>query len=397
MSPMITTEPRCSHFPLCGGCSTQDISYSQQLKNKEAILKEIYGPFASQLLPAIEAKSPWTYRNKMEFSFSQDKAGRHFLGLFLKRRRVLDLFECHLTPPWFVEALALTRRWWKASGLHAFHPHKNTGSLRTLILREGRRTGEKLALLTVSGNPDYALTKEQIAFFVETLKTIDPNISLFIRIQMAIKGQPTQFFEHNVNGPDHITEILTIGSRELTFKISPSSFFQPNTEQAEAIYNQALHLLRLSPDDTLFDLYCGTGSLGMAFASKARQVIGIELSPYSVYDARANCALNHITNFTIHKGDVGKVLTTLKEDTAFVPPQAAIVDPPRVGLEPSALENLLSLSPEHLLYISCNPKTHARDLELLAPNYRLLTLRPIDQFPHTPHIEVLALLRRHSF
>ena len=392
---MTTTRVRCSHFPQCGGCSTQDITYSQQLKDKEALLKKIYGSFASQLLPAIEAKSPWTYRNKMEFSFSQDKAGQHFLGLFLKRRRVLDLSECHLTPPWFIDALTLTRQWWKASGLQAFHPHKTTGSLRTLTLREGRRTGEKLALLTVSGNPDYALTKEQIVDFAEILKTIDSSISLFIRIQMAIKGQPTQFFEHNINGPDHITEILTIGSNELTFKISPSSFFQPNTEQAEEIYNQALRLLELSPEDTLFDLYCGTGSLGMAFASKARQVVGIELSPYSVYDARANCALNHITNMEIHKGDVGQILTTLKEDPAFVSPQAAIVDPPRAGLDPSALENLLSLNPQHLLYISCNPKTHANDLQALSSAYELVTLQPVDQFPHTPHIEVLALLRRH--
>lgn len=391
---MTLAEVRCSHFPLCGGCSSQDIAYAQQLIDKGTFLNKTYGPFAGHLLPPLAAKSPWTYRNKMEFSFSQDKAGSHFLGLFLKRRRVLDLSECHLTPPWFVEALHLTRQWWKETGLKAFHPHKNTGSLRTFILREGRRTGEKLALLTVSGNPDYALTKVQIASFVHSLKSIDPNISIFIRIQMAIKGQPTQFFEHNVNGPDHITEILTVGGKELTFKISPSSFFQPNTEQAEAIYNQALHLLKLAPEDTLFDLYCGTGSLGMAFASKARQVVGIELSPYSVYDARANCELNGITNFTIYKGDVGEVLTELKEDPAFISPQAAIVDPPRAGLEGSALENLLSLNPEHLLYISCNPKTHARDLELLSPYYRLITLQPVDQFPHTPHIEVLALLKR---
>ena len=387
---MTTTHSRCAHFPQCGGCSSQDISYSQQLEDKETILKEIYGPLSDRLLPAIVAKSSWAYRNKMEFSFSQDKAGNHYLGLFLKRRRVLDLYECHLTPPWFVEAMSRTRQWWKASGLQAFHPHKNTGSLRTLILREGRRTGEKLVLLTVSGAPEYALTKQQIEDFVETLTPIDPTISIFIRIQMAVKGRPTQFFEHNVHGPDHITERLTIGTRELTFKVSPSSFFQPNTEQAEAIYNQAVHLLPLSPDDTLYDLYCGTGSLGMACAPHVKNVIGIELSPYAVFDAQANCALNNITNMEIHKGDVAELLPTLKNDH---PPAAAIVDPPRPGLGPSAIENLLALAPKHLLYISCNPKTHAPDLEALSSAYEVLTLQPVDQFPHTPHIEVLALLQ----
>lgn len=391
---MTETQARCRHFPQCGGCHAQHIPYAQQLEEKAHLLKEIYGPFSKSLAPPIGAKNPWEYRNKMEFSFSQDKVGTPFLGLYVKRQRVLDLAECHLTPPWFIQALTLTRRWWKASGLSAYHPFKNTGSLRTLILREGRRTGEKLALLTVSGNPDYALTKHQIATFVTALTTIDPRMSIFIRIQMAIKGQPTQFFEHNVSGPDHITEKLTVGTKELTFTISPSSFFQPNTEQAETIYNQAYQLLPLSPQSTLFDLYCGTGSIGMALASKASQVIGIELNPYSVYDARANCALNGISNMTIHQGDVAALLATLKQDPAFTAPQAAIVDPPRTGLDPAAIEHLLSLRPHHLLYISCNPATHARDLKSLSEAYDLLTLQPVDQFPHTPHIEVLALLKK---
>ncbi len=381
---------QCCHFPLCGGCTSQDVPYEVQLRHKFLELTTLYGEHAPCLLEPLAAASHWGYRNKMEFSFSQNRAKEPFLGLFMKRGRVLDLTECPITPSWFVEALDAVREWWKGSEVEAYHPFKDRGALRTLILREGRRTGDRLAMLTVSGNSAYALKEEQIQTFAQALERVDGKMSIFLRIQQAIKGRPTQFFEHLLSGPDHITEALTVQGRETTFHISPSSFFQPNTEQAEVILNEALKLLKLSGSEILFDLYCGAGMFTIALAPHVRRAVGIELNPYAVFDARANAKANDVENAEFFQGDVGAVLGQLADTRADV----AIVDPPRSGLGAEATTQLLRLLPHRVLYVSCNPKTQAQDLQSLKGHYRISALLPVDQFPHTPHIEVLALLER---
>ncbi|HCJ84487.1 MAG TPA: 23S rRNA (uracil(1939)-C(5))-methyltransferase RlmD [Parachlamydiales bacterium] len=387
---------RCSHFPSCRGCSFQHLPYDEQLSFKESALRALYAPLLKKdpacLLPALGARSRWRYRNKMEFSFSQDRLGRRFLGLYQKRSRILTLTECLLAPEWFLEALAYCFSFWEESALRAYHPYSNAGTLRTLTLREGRRTQERMAVLTVSGNPDFALREEQIAAFVAALEPLGDRLSLFVRIHQAIKGQPTRFFEIHVKGPASIEERLNIGGRELLFKISPSSFFQPNSEMAELLYNKALDLLSLPPQATLFDLYCGTGTLGIAFASRAARLVGIEENPYALFDAKENCRINKIGHFDLYKGDVGALLSRVAGDA----PHAVIIDPPRTGLDAKALKEILSLRPSQILYISCNPQTHAKDLQELSSSYEVAALQPIDQFPHTPHIEAIALLKQIS-
>lgn len=359
-----------------------------------ATLEELFAQFSERELmqPMTTAPSPWRYRNKMEYSFSQDKAGNHYLGLYRSRgrNRVENLETCHLVPEWFSEALGIARVWWKESGLKAYHPHKNTGHLRTLTLREATFTGQRLAMLTVSGNPEDALTKRDIASFKEAMTAMAPNISLFLRIHQAIKGQPTQFFEHHLSGPDHILEELTVAGRVYRFKISPSAFFQPNSVTAQHLYTKALSLLELKPTDTLYDLYCGTGTLSILFGPKVTKVVGIELNPYAICDARENAKLNELTNIEFICSDVAAYLQERKDQA---PPDACIIDPPRAGLDDKALQVILALRPKQLLYISCNPKTQARDLEALLEIYTLQVLQPIDQFPHTPHVENIALLK----
>ena len=197
---------------------------------------------------------------KWNFLFSQNKAGDHFLGLMIAkgRGRVLDLQECHLVQPWFIDVLKAVRAWWKESGLKAYHFYKDTGSLRTLTLREGQRTGDKMVMLTVSGNPEFAIQEPQLKSFLAALPPSE-NLSVFVRVHQIAKGSPTQFYELHVQGPDHITESLTIQGRPLLFKISPTSFFQPNTAQAEVLYSRALDMLALSPEALVYDLYCSTG------------------------------------------------------------------------------------------------------------------------------------------
>jgi 23S rRNA (uracil-5-)-methyltransferase RumA len=393
----MTTESRCAHFLVCGGCKHQNISYSEQLKVKEVELKSLFEPFLSHspdlLAPIMGTQDPWRYRNKMEFSFSQDKEGNRFLGLYRARgrNRVENLNECHLVPQWFSQALGMIRTWWEERNLKAYHPYKNEGHLRTLTLRQGMYTGEKMAFLTVSGNPQDALSKKDIESFRQVFTALDPTISLFLKIHLAIKGQPTQFFEHHLNGKDHIKEILTIGTKSFTFKISPSAFFQPNPMQAQLLFEQALTLLQPKPDDFLLDLYCGIGTLSVLFASQVRKVVGIEINPYAIYDAKENALWNNLSNIDFFCDDVATFLT---QKGLSQKPDCLIVDPPRAGLDPKTQAAILEMEPKKILYISCNPKTQAEDLAVLTKSYTLEALQPVDQFPHTPHVENIALLKK---
>jgi 23S rRNA (uracil1939-C5)-methyltransferase len=377
----------CPHVHECGGCRFQQTDYSLQLEQKQAVVADAFKPHAVN--PIIPCQDPWRYRNKMEFSFSQNKAGDRFLGLILKgsRGKVFNLNECLIVSPWFAKTVGSIREWWAKTDLKAYHFHKGEGSLRTLILREGKRTGDKMAMLTVSGDPRFALKRAEIDAFIAAIG--DPSVSLFLRIQQCLKGSPTQFYEMHLQGPAHIREELSIHGRRLSFLISPTSFFQPNTLQAEVLYAAALSLIE--PQGHVFDLYAGTATIGMILAQKAEKVTAVELNPHAVFDAKANAELNGISNLEIICGDVGKALNEINAK-----PDLVVVDPPRAGLDAAALQHLERLQPRQILYVSCNPATQAANIAALS-EYRIAHVQPVDQFPHTPHIENIVLLERKSF
>lgn len=387
--------PRCLHFGVCGGCRFQQMTYEKQLTLKEAYIKRCFPNIPFTIFPAHEI---WHHRNKMEFTFSSDSAKNHYLGLIMEgsRGKVINLTECHLTNPWFIETLTAVRNWWKGTTLEAYHPYRDTGSLRTLTLREGKRTGDRMVFITVSGHPEYAIHKQQLEQFVAAVREVAEKgckLSIFVRIQQTIKGKPTQFFDMLLYGPDHITETLQIGEAALTFTISPSAFFQPNTFMAEKLYEKVIELMGSIRDKVIYDLYCGTGTLGICMAKKAKEVVGIELSADSAYDARNNAALNGLNNITIYTGAVEDKLKGILEEKQHPSPDIVVVDPPRMGLDPRAIEQLKSLKPPKILYVSCNPTSQAKNIaELVAVGYQLTALQPVDQFPHTLHIENIALL-----
>ena len=229
----------CKHASVCGGCAFQQVSYPEQLRYKQEMIEKLFAEFSdAKVYPIMPCDHPWQYRNKMEFSFSQNKAKDRFLGLMMAgSSKVLNLEECHLCAKWFMDLVHITNAWWAQTTIEAYHPYRNTGSLRTLTLREGYYTKDKMVILTVSGNPDYALKREDLDSFVKAVVDgIDTkDISVFLRIHQIQKGEPTQFFEHLLYGKDHFNEKLNI-SKELSLKISPDAFFQPNTKQAEKIY-----------------------------------------------------------------------------------------------------------------------------------------------------------------
>lgn len=367
---------RCQHFGECGGCKLQDVPYAEQAAGKEEQVRELFG----QAEPIVTCDDPWRYRNKMEFSFSQDLAGNRYLGLMMRRGRVVDLQECHLCAEWMMEALVAARSWWVASGLDAYHSRSDRGSLRTLTLREGKRTGDRLAMLTLSGNPDYSVSEEQLA----ALAVVLPNMTVVIRVQHIKKKTPTRFTEQLLAGPPAMREELS----GLQFQVSATAFFQPNPVQAEKLYALALEAAQIGPETTVFDLYCGGATMGMLAAQRARKVVGIELNEEAVNDGRANIVRNELHNIELHAGDVGKVLATLDDK-----PDVVLLDPPRAGLDARARQQVADLRASKIVYVSCKPETQAEDIRFLTDfGYQLKWVQPVDQFPHTPHIENIVLL-----
>lgn len=400
--------PRCVHFGVCGGCRLQHMDYSQQLKYKEQLVNSCFEKMLNSELkirPIVPCDFPWQYRNKMEYTFSSDAAGRKFLGLIMdsSQGKVLNLTECYLTNFWFIDALKAIRQWWHESGLDAYHMPSNKGTLRTLTLREGMRSGDRMVILTVSGNPDFAIQKHQIELFIaylrDAVEPLDPacHFSIVLRIQQIGKGMATNFYEMILYGTDYVREVLhiKIGDGEtnnLVFHISPPAFFQTNTVQAEKLYSIALTMAEISSGSIVYDLYCGTGALGLCIAKQAQQVIGVELSPESVLDARTNAAKNGFSNVTFYAGDVGDILGQVSTKS-LPPPDIVMVDPPRPGLDQASIRQLLALNPKKILYVSCNPITQAENvLEFLQNGYQIQSIQPIDQFPQTYHVENIVVL-----
>lgn len=399
--------PKCKHFGVCGGCRWQHISYTEQLKIKQESVEALFAPLQdpdTKFFPIEPCPSPWNYRNKMEFSFSSDAKGEKFLGLIMDSSsgKVVNLEECHLVNPWFAELLNGIRDWWKESHLLAYYPPKNAGSLRTLTVREGMRTGDRLVMLTVSGNADYGLKQSDIGSFAQAVKASMPdfsgNLTIFVRIQQIAKGQETQFFEILVEGPDQIREILHITTeaggptKSLMFGIAPTSFFQPNTAQAERLYSLAIQHLGKIDGSVVYDLYCGTGTLGICVAERAKKVYGIEIVPEAAIDARANATKNGYSDMEIITGAVDDVIKQGGLESMWAP-DVVMVDPPRVGLDPYTLQTFAKLKPKKILYISCNPTTQAQNIgELKKMGYHLDVIHPVDQFPQTVHIENIVVL-----
>jgi 23S rRNA (uracil1939-C5)-methyltransferase len=380
--------PRCPHYTICGGCRYQHIPYSMQSDNKVSFIKDLFPEHHPVMRPFICCDSSWHYRNKMDFTFSNDKKGTLFLGLMMPnyRGKVVNIISCSIVDSWFTSTLEYAREWWLESGLQAYRHHCDKGSLRSLTLRRSHTTGDTMAILTVSGNPEYALTQKHLDSLVEKLSPMVSSI--FVTIQQIKKGSPTQFFEWKLYGSDTITETFS----RFSFDISPSAFFQPNSLQAEKLFSEAIALLDPSPDDIVYDLYCGIGTLGTYASPYVKKVYGIELCAAAALDARENIKKNGITNMEIFTGDTGALVTDIEEK-----PSAVIVDPPRSGLDNKTLSFLKGTLPPKILYISCNPKTQKDNVEaLMASGYVVTAIQPVDQFPHTPHLENIVLLTHNT-
>lgn len=385
--------PRCRHVGDCGGCRWQQMDYGAQIRRKRSWIEGLYPEHVAIIGEVIRCDPPWNHRNKMEFTFSQERSGERFLGLLSPtgRGRVVDVVDCQVVSPWVMTALQAVRDWWKSTPLSAYHLHRNQGFLRTLTLREGIHTADKLALLTVAGGQLNEWTEGQKRSFVDCLEQAAGTISVVVRTQHSLKGSPTRFEHEVLCGSGFFFEELMIDGQKLRFRVSPTAFFQPNSKQAERLFTTCIHLAGIKPESRVLDLCCGTGTFSLIAGSRARRVKGIDCDVEAITDARENSRLNGMSHVEFEAGDVGQLMPRLILEEKW---DVVIIDPPRAGIPKAALLQLLEARLPTIAYVSCNPRTQASDIEcLMKGGYRLTRLVPIDQFPHTPHIETIAILQ----
>jgi 23S rRNA (uracil1939-C5)-methyltransferase len=382
-------EAPCAHYPACGGCRFQDLAYERQLEAKAGqvadAMARIGGFTDLELEPAVPAESIFHYRNKLEYSFTETPDG---VGLGLHRAgrwdEVLDIEKCWLTTDVGNAIRIAVREWARAEGLSVYDQATHEGYLRHLIVREGRNTAQALVVLvTAPGRLD---GEERL---LEALQRLPEVRSVY----HAVNDRPAEVT--NVPGKllwgeDAIEEEI-LGLR---FRVRPNAFFQTNTAMAEVLYSLALEYAGLTGEETVFDLYCGTGTIGLSMAREALTVWGVEASEESVACAIENAELNGITNTAFFAGEVGDSIEELHERAGK--PDVVVVDPPRAGLSGKALRRIARLEPARIVYVSCNPTTLAGNAKDLVGEhgYRLERARPVDMFPHTPHIEAVALFVR---
>ena len=382
-------EAPCPHFGVCGGCRFQDLAYEAQAAAKEQQVRDSLVRIGrlpeARVEPIVPAASLYHYRNKLEYSFTTTDDGVD-LGFHRAGRwdEVIGLDVCLLTTDLGNAVREAVREWAREEKLQPYDQATGEGYLRHLVFREGRNTGQALVVLVTAPGERF-----ETGYFVDVLRRF-PEVR---SIHWAVNDTPAE--QTNVPtkllwGDDAIEERI-LGLR---VRVRPGAFLQTNTEMAEQLYAIAGEFAGLTGVENVFDLYCGTGTIGLSLAPAARMVWGLEISEEAVACAIENAELNGIENARFFAGNVGQTVEELVEEAG--PPDVVVVDPPRAGLAGKALRRLGELGAAKIVYVSCNPTTLASDVKVLLEDfgYELLRCRPVDMFPHTPHVESVSLLEK---
>ncbi|NSW86641.1 MAG: 23S rRNA (uracil(1939)-C(5))-methyltransferase RlmD [Syntrophobacteraceae bacterium] len=402
------TDPFCVHFKLCGGCSWQDIPYAEQLRWKRQHVADCLEHVAGVGEARVESCEPSPrltfYRNKMEYTFSDRRwlsdeeiaskdttygkscaLGLHVSGFFDK---VFNVEQCFLESPESVAVLKSVRDWCAGSGVPAYSIRTHKGYWRFLVVREGKFTDQVLVHLLTADEPGH---DRHVDALVRHLVREFPSITTFVHSVTGKKAQVALGDSSRVVlGPGVIEERL--GS--LRFRISAHSFFQTNPFAAMRMYETVESFAELNGTETVWDLYCGTGSIALFIASRARRVVGFEVVEDAVRDAYENCRYNGIENCSFVAGDLKDMISRGSDEAGSAVPDVLIADPPRAGMHPHVVKTVLELAPKRIVYVSCNPSTLARDLTSFLETYKVERVLPFDFFPHTPHIECVVKLVR---
>ena len=400
-------EAKCKYFGVCGGCKAQDLDYYKQVEYKAAQVKDIFerigGLTDFEIIPPLASEKVFFYRNKMEYSFADKRwlypheiksdeeiQNRNFaLGLHIPRMfdKVLDIDECFLQSEESNKILNFTRDFFRERGASIYSTKTHEGYLRHLVIKHSHFTNDIMVnLVTSEENPEWM--KE----YTDELLKILPEITTVINNINEKKAQVAYGdYEIIYHGDGYIFD--EIG--DYKFRISANSFFQTNTIQAAELYRTALEFADLKGDEVVYDLYSGAGTISIYVSRSAKMVIGFETVHPAVEDAFYNAKLNEIDNVDFVTANLDKSFLPHLEERGYPNPDVIVADPPRGGMNPKTVNDILKLLPEKIVYVSCNPSTQARDIKLLVEGgYKLVKYQPVDMFPHTYHVENVALLVR---
>ncbi|UII32955.1 23S rRNA (uracil(1939)-C(5))-methyltransferase RlmD [Fulvivirga ulvae] len=400
-------EPFCTHFGTCGGCKWQHINYDTQLAYKhqqviDSLERIAKVPFSnvSRILPSANTRY---YRNKLEFTFSNKRwltkeeinsdedLDRNALGFHIPKRfdKILDIDHCYLQPEPSNDIRLAVRGLALEHDISFFDLITQQGFLRNLIIRD-TSIGEVMVILQVAGD-----NREQLELILDHLKNTFPEITS-LNYVINTKGNETFHDLEVVNwyGKPYIMEEMALPDapdKVVKFRIGPKSFFQTNTDQANLLYKKTWELAGLTGNELVYDLYTGTGTIANYVAHNAKKVIGIEYVEAAIEDAKVNAEINNISNADFFAGDMKDLL-----NDDFIrthgQPDVIITDPPRAGMHEDVCKVILNAAPERIVYVSCNPATQARDIAILDQKYKVTAVQPVDMFPHTHHVENIALL-----
>jgi len=390
---------KCEHFSDCGGCTFQNLEYEQQVAAKELQVKDVFrriGGFKDVACDSIvKCDEIFHYRNKMEFTFSNQEyvpesekerePSKFALGLHAPGRwdKILNINECHIQTKIANEILTTIKELTK--DLEPYNIREHTGFLRHVMIRVAANTDEIMVnIVTSRDDPDL------LSPVSHTLINQFPNITSIVN-NITTRKAGVSMGEHQIvlHGKEYIIEKL--GDYE--FMISADSFFQTNTKQAEKLYDIILEESQLTGSEIVYDLFCGTGSISLFLSKHAKMVYGFELVTSAVQDAMQNAIHNKVKNAWFFGGNLENLFHKNSEAKELEHPDVVVVDPPRAGLHTKTIEDIMEKSPKRIVYVSCNPASQARDVALLCnEKYELKKLRPIDMFPHTPHVENVATL-----
>ncbi len=380
-------EPFCPVFEQCGGCAVQHMTYPAQLEFKKDTvvqsLKRLGGLENVKVLDTIGMSSPYKYRNKVQYPVRrQDNEIR--IGFYENRsHNIIDSDLCDIQPPESNEIRGLVRDFCKGSGISIYDEATGKGLLRHVMVRKGFKTNELMVVLVINGNK---LPGDRI--LVEMLTEKYPEIK---SIMLNVNTKNTNIILGDKNiclfGQAFISDYIG----KYKFNISPLSFFQVNPVQTEVLYRKVLEYAQLSGSETVFDLYCGIGTISLFLSEKAKRVIGVEVVPDAIADARKNAGLNNVTNTQFMVGEAEKVIPQLYAQG--IRADVVVVDPPRKGCDEVLLNTLVEMQPSRIVYVSCNPSTLARDLKYLSEKgFEVKEVQPVDMFPWTGHVECVIMM-----
>ncbi|HOY13207.1 MAG TPA: 23S rRNA (uracil(1939)-C(5))-methyltransferase RlmD, partial [Saprospiraceae bacterium] len=400
MSPQ-RVDPFCKHFTECGGCKWQNLSYEEQLRQKHTTVSDAMKRIGKldnlEIAPVLGSMDQKYYRNKLEFTFSSQRwytqeeidnsgeldkepaLGFHIAGSFSK---ILDIEECYLQNDLSNKIRNFIRSFCIDHQLNFFNTITQEGFMRTMIVRN-TQMGEWMLII--------AVTRDDQKKIKLLCKSIMEEFPFITSLYYVVNGKKNDFLLdldfHLYHGKPYIVEKLGA----VSYKIGPKSFFQTNSIQAKTLFDTVVNFADFKGNDHVYDLYTGLGSIALYIAQHVKSVLGIEEIAAAIDDAKINAAFNKIENTSFYAGDVKNLLTP--DFIANHPrPDIIITDPPRAGMHPDVVETLIQLSAKKIVYVSCNPATQARDLLLLSPKYKVTKMQPVDMFPHTHHIENIALL-----